>query len=280
MGPLPAPLQENKTLSWRVFVREKLELKTFEDLETKSKGKKTKEGVDVETGEIANTYFSVNYRKRKKDGTWEDIKLKGNTTKASLQNILNDKDENWFNTINKKGTDNHTKEKKEEYNYKIHEYTVSNLQLLWEIIYDITILDEAKVRNKILENFSPNTFTAEQLTALSKIKFDDKGMGNLSAKAIRNILPMMSNGVNFTLRATAKINSLIELNKSEEEKTKDNDEKLEGLKSFITDKKARLRLSQFVDSFLSYHFEFFSQHMHRRKLIKESVVSQQHIWFV
>ena len=52
---------------------------------------------------------------------------------------------------------------------------------------------------------------------LSKIKFDDAGMGSLSAKAIRNILPLMSNGNNITAKAKLKVDSLINLNSSEEE---------------------------------------------------------------
>ncbi len=238
-------LQKSKTLSWRIFVKDRLKLNTFEDLENIKKSKK--KGIDTETGELTNTYFSVNFRKRKKDGTWEDIKLKGNTTKVSLKNILADKTDEWFNSIYKKGKDNpyKTKAKKEEFNYKVCEYTISNLQLLWETIYDITLFDKEKLRNIIANKFPDNTFSVEQLTALSKLKFDDAGMGNLSAKAIRNILPIMSNGDNLTNKARKKIDSLVALNQSEEEKAKGKDEKLEILKNFIIDKKARLRLSQF-----------------------------------
>ena len=238
-------LQKAKTLSWRTFVKEELELKTFEDLESKYNKKKTgKEGVNTETGEIANTYFSVNYRKKKKNGDWEDIKLKGNTTKASLKSILVEKNDDWFNFIHKAGKDNHykTKSKKGQHNYKICEYKISNLQLLWETIYDITNSDVNKVAEIIKRHFD---FDKEVCLQLAKIKFDDTGMGNLSAKAIRHILPMMSNGKNLTPKASAKIKSLIDLNIREEEK--DSDDKLEGLKYFITDKKARLRLSKFVN---------------------------------
>ena len=216
-------LQKTKTLSWRTFVKEELELKTFEDLESKYSNKKAgKEGVDTETGEIANTYFSVNFRKKKKNGDWEDIKLKGNTTKASLKNILADKNNEWF--------------------YEIHssKQQILNLQLLWEIIYDITISDANKVAEIIEKHFGFDKIICLQL---AKTKFDDAGMGNLSAKAIRHILPMMSNGNNLTTKASAKIKSLININQGEEEKS--DDEKLEIFKNFITDKKARLRLSQF-----------------------------------
>ena len=242
-------LQESKTLSWRTFVKDQLKLNTFEDLESSksSKNKTENKGIDTETGEIVKTYFSVNFRKPKKDRTWEDIKLKGNTTKVSLQKILTDKTEEWFNSIYKKSNDNHNNTKSEigKYNYKDCEYIVTNFQLLWETIYDITILDEKKLKENIKNKFPNNIFTDEQLNALSKLKFEDAGMGNLSAKAIRQILPLMSNGNNLTLKASDKIKSLIDLNNSEEEKIKNNDEKLEGLKSFITDKKARVRLSQF-----------------------------------
>ena len=216
-------LQKAKTLSWRIFVKEKLALKTFEDLENKYNKKKF-EGVDTETGELANTYFSVNFRKRKKDGTWEDIKLKGNTTKASIKNILADKNDEWF--------------------YESHsaKQQITNLQLLWEIIYDITNSDANKAAEIIEKHFG---FDKPVCLQLAKIKFDDAGMGNLSAKAIRHILPMMSNGNNLTEKAKNKIDSLITLNQSEEKTIKDNDEKLDGLKNFITDKKARLRLSKF-----------------------------------
>lgn len=212
-------LQKTKTLSWRIFVEKTLGLQTFENLENKN----SKEGVDKDTGEIVNTYFSVNFRKRKKDGTWEDIKLKGNTTKACLKNILIDKNDEWFNEI-------HSSKQQ-----------ISNLHLLWEIIYDISINDTNKVTEIIEKHFH---FDKPICLQLAKIKFDDTGMGNISAKAIRNILPMMSDGNNLTPKALAKIKSLIDLNKSEQEK--DSDAKLESLKNFITDKKARLRLSTYT----------------------------------
>lgn len=238
-------LQKSKTLSWRVFVKETLGIKNlFDELENKQ-GKRINKGVDTETGEVVNFYFSVNFRKKKKDGTYDDIKLKGNTTKATLQNILTDKSEEWFNSVYKESKDNPYKSnaKKEEYNYKVCEYKVFNFQLLWETIYDITITDEEKLRKEIADKFPNNTFSAEQLAALSKVKFDDTGMGNLSAKAIRQLLPLMSNGNNLTEKAKKRVQSLLELNNSE--KTKDDDDKLESIKNFISDKKSRLRLSKF-----------------------------------
>lgn len=68
-------------------------------------------------------------------------------------------------------------------------------------------------------------------------------MGNLSAKAIRQILPIMSDGKGITAKTQEKVNSLLAINEQEKEKNKD--EKLETLKDFIPDKKARLRLSKF-----------------------------------
>jgi CRISPR-associated endonuclease Csn1 len=207
-------LQNCKTLSWKNFAETELDLKN------------KKEILIEETGEIIKCHFEFNFRKLKRDKvTWVDIKLKGNTTKASLQTILKDKTDNWFSEIHS------TKQK------------ISNLQLLWEIIYDITNRDVSKLAVIIKKHFSDfNDNTCEKL---AQIKFDDSGMGNLSAKAIRHILPMMSNGDNLTEKAKIKIDSLIALNQSEEEKNIDKDEKLEGLKNFITDKKARLRLSQY-----------------------------------
>jgi CRISPR-associated endonuclease Csn1 len=205
-------LQNSKTLAWKNFAEKELELKN-------------KEIVDEETGETINGKFEFNFRKLKRDRiTWEDIKLKGNTTKVSLQNILNDKTNDWF--------------------YETHssKQQISNLQLLWEIIYDITNSDAKKVAEILKKHFG---FDKELCLQLAKIKFDDTGMGNLSAKAIRHILPMMCNGNNLTEKAKKKIDSLISLNRSEEENAKDKDEKLEGLRNFITDKKARLRLSKF-----------------------------------
>ncbi len=43
------------------------------------------------------------------DGSYEDIKLKGNTTKAAIKSILKDKNDDWFNSVAKEGKDNHNK---------------------------------------------------------------------------------------------------------------------------------------------------------------------------
>jgi CRISPR-associated endonuclease Csn1 len=238
-------LQKNKTLSWRVFVKDTLGIKNvIDEFEENNNKIRKKKGLDIETGEVIDTYFSVNFRKRKKDGTYEDIKLKGNTTKNELQKILTDKEDAWFNEVYKTSTDKHYKinPKKENFNYQTCSYQVSNLQLLWEIIYDITITDKAKLSNTIKNKFSKNAFSTTQLTALTNIKFDDIGMASLSAKAIRQILPLMNNGINISEKVQNKISSLIELNSKERELKS---EKLEGLKNFISDKKARIRLSEF-----------------------------------
>ena len=171
--------------------------------------------------------------------------------------IIFDKTDEWFNSIAKKGTDNH-KDKKENLNhpelkakeYKTETYDITNLQLLWEIIYDITNKDAASVISAIVNNFQKDgkcIFSDVTLKQLSKIKFEDSGMSNLSAKAIRNILPLMNDGNNVTEKARQKINSLITLNNSNEEKAKDNDEKLECIKNFVSDKNARLKLSTFTN---------------------------------
>jgi len=225
-------LQKSKTLSWRVFVKDVLGIKSlFDELENKQ-GRRTNKGVDTETGEIVNTYFSVNFRKKKKDGSYDDIKLKGNTTKATLQNILNDKTDEWF--------------------YQIHsdKQAISNLQLLWEIIYDITNSKAEEVARIIKKHFDFEDVVCNQLAA---VKFDDTGMGNLSAKAIRQLLPLMSNGNNLTEKAKKRMESLITLNNNEQ---KDDDDRLASIKNFVSDKKSRLRLSEFSKAedfrYLSY----------------------------
>ncbi len=237
-------LQDCKTLSWKNFAETALGLKN------------KKEITDEDTGEIINCHFEFNFRKLKRDKvTWEDIKLKGNTTKVSIQNVLKDSvdNDNWF--------------------YKIHsqKQEITNLQLLWEIIYDITNSDANKVALIIEKHFG---FVKEICLQLAKIKFDDAGMGNLSAKAIRHILPMMSNGNNITEKTKKKIASLIALNQSEEEK----EEKLESLKNFITDKKARLRLSKFNSendfTYLNYWEAtavMYGSHSSKRTIIKPEI---------
>lgn len=217
-------LQGSKTLSWRTFVKEELGLDTYDEIEENRKAKASKkQGFDFETGELVDEFFSVNFRKRKRDGTYDDIKLKGNTTKAELLNILKEKPTEWFESL-------HDQNKK-----------VTNLQLLWEIIYDITNTDVAKVSSIIKKHFD---FDEDVCLTLSKVQFDDTGMANLSAKAIRNLLPLMSDGKNYSKITKVKVDELISLNASE--KNIDIDEKLSGLKNFITDRKARIRLSKFA----------------------------------
>ena len=212
-------LQQSKTLSWKAFSEKELGLKPRLEI------------VDTETGELITALVNYNYRKEKKDGTYEDIKLKGNNTKILLQNILGNKDDAWFNELHSKGQ------------------PITNLQFLWEIIYDITNSDACKVAAIIKKHFS---FEETVCLQLANLKFDDTGMGNLSAKAIRQILPLMNSGLNIPAKTLDKINSLITLNNSLDEITKGKDEKLEGLKDFLPDKKTRLRLSSFK------HLEDFS----------------------
>lgn len=216
-------LQGSKTLNWRTFVKEELGLDTYDEIEEKRKAKVSKkQGIDLDTGEIVDEFFSVNFRKRKKDGTYDDIKLKGNTTRAELQNILKDKPTDWFKEL-------HHQNK-----------TVTNLQLLWEIIYDITNSDVEKVSSIIKKHFD---FEEDTCLTLSKVQFDDTGMANLSAKAIRNLLPLMSDGKNYPKIAKVRVDELISLNASETDV--DEYEKLSSIKGFITDRKARIRLSKF-----------------------------------
>jgi len=224
-------LCNSKTLSWRSFVKDKLGFDVFEDLEEKRlKKKSSKKGVNVDTGEVTNSYYSVNFRKRKRDGSYEDIKLKGNTTAASLLNILEGKTFEWLQ-------ENHKNVK-----------NITNLQLLWEVIYDITNGNAVKVAGIIKKHFD---FSFEICQQLASLKFDDAGMGNLSAKAIRQILPLMSDGEGLTKKATDKIRSLREINNAD----KDIEEKLESLKEFLPDKKARLRLSEY---FNADHFNYLN----------------------
>ena len=112
---------------------------------------------------------------------------------------------------------------------------------MWEIIYDITN-SKAEDVTRIIKKHFPD-FDDNICNQLAAVKFDDTGMGNLSAKAIRQLLPLMSNGNNLTDKANKRIESLITLNNSEQ--TKDNDDKLASIKNFISDKKSRLRLSKF-----------------------------------
>lgn len=216
-------LQNTKTLSWRAFVKDVLNIQDiFDESDDYDRKRRSKHSKDTETGENANSYYSVNFRKRKKDGTYDDIKLKGNSTKNEIQKILIYKDDAWFNAIHS------------------DKQQISNLQFLWEIIYDITNNDKQKVAEIIEKHFGFDENTCIQLAG---VNFDDTGMANLSAKAIRQMLPLMSNGKNITEKTKRRVQSLINQNIEEQEKS--TDEKLESLKNFIPDKKTRVRLSKF-----------------------------------
>nr|AME16455.1 CRISPR-associated protein Cas9 [uncultured bacterium] len=219
-------LQNCKSKAWKSFCADKLDLENylFDNEEQARVSKKPLfEYTDKSTGEVSRCYFSVNFRKRKKDGTYTDLPLDGNKTKTSIRNILSDKNDAWFD--------------------EIHSSNITNLQLLWEIIYDITNSDINKVKEIIQRHFK---FDNEAIyLQLANLKFDDQGMGNLSAKAIRQLLPLMSDAQNMTDKTRKRVESLISLNNSTEEQDKDGDEKLECLKDFVSDKKARKRLSSF-----------------------------------
>lgn len=241
-------LQHKKEISWRSFVKDKEEGLGIDNVldernETSNKKIKIKKKSELTAELPPSNFFTVNFRKKKRDGSYDDIKLKGNSTKVAINNILKHKDEFWFDSIIKEGKDNHQKEILEKFPLRTNEYKVTKLQLLWELIYDITISDPMRVTEKIRETYPD--IEQEDAISLTKIKFVDSGMGNLSAKAIRQILPLMSNGEHLTEKARKKIDSLIELNNSTEEKSKADDEKLETLRNLIADKKARLKLSRF-----------------------------------
>lgn len=219
-------LQDSKSKAWKSFCATELSLGDYlfdNEEQAKTSKKPLREYTDKETGEVLNCYFSVNFRKRKKDGTYADLPIDGNKTKASLRNILSNKNDTWFN--------------------EIHSNNITNLQLLWEIIYDITNSDASKVATIIKKHF--NEFDDITCNRLANLKFDDQGMGNLSAKAIRQLLPLMSNGNKMTDKTRKRVESLISLNNSTDEQEKDADEKLECIKDFVSDKKARKRLSSF-----------------------------------
>ncbi len=181
---------------------------------------KTKEEKD-----LPPIFFTVNYTKRKKKtNEIDDDKLKGNKTLYQIDKILQLENKDWYNEINPISK----------------EQAITNVQLLWEIIYDINISDPLKVSELIQKKFIH--ISLEKANQLSKIKFDDAGMAQLSAKSIRNLLPLMSSGDNITVKATKKINSLI--NKNEEEKLLKDTDKLVGLKDFFRDEKTRLLLTK------------------------------------
>lgn len=201
----------------------------YEKLQTQKKITNPKGFAKDELGLNLNM-LNCNYSKRKKDGTEKPVEMAGNATKVTLKNILNYSDE-WF-------YEGHPVSKDQQ---------ITNLQLLWEIIYDITNSTEQKVAEVIKKHFG---FEPTVCEALSKVKFDDEGMGSVSAKAIRHLLPLMQDGEDlnenrFTEKVKQKVLSLIELNNSEEENSKPESEKLLSLKEFITDKNARKHLSKF-----------------------------------
>ena len=137
-----------------------------------------------------------------------------------------------------------------KFNYKTCEYAVSNLQLLWDIIYDITEIKSEKVAQNIKKNF-PN-FTVETCETLSKINFDDNGMAQLSAKAIRRLLPLMQvykqgETIVYPQKVKDRINGLLEQNHNDSINEIPEEERLESLREFITDANARKRLSKFDD---------------------------------
>ena len=102
------------------------------------------------------------------------------------------KDSVWFNTIWKSSNDKHKANAKPRFEkgaFKQVEYSVTNFQILWETIYDITIEQKEKVAELLSKKFPE--LTIEQCAQLSILKFDDTGMGSLSAKAIKKILPLM-----------------------------------------------------------------------------------------
>ena len=237
-------LQKAKTLSWRNFVKEDLGLAVFdENKEKKNKKKTVRKGIDFETGEITENFFSVNFRKQKKYGTYEDIKLKGNTTKISLQSVLADKDDSWFDQVHAETDKKRLDNQKDSDKALTCKEPITNLQLLWEIIYDITNSNTEKTAAIIKKHFG---FEIEVCLQLAYIQFDDTGIAQLSTKAIRHILPLMNKGEQLTEKAKSKVQSLIRLYVSEEEQSRSVDEKLECIKNILPDKKARRRLSMFT----------------------------------
>ncbi|MCF8460328.1 MAG: hypothetical protein K9G46_06365 [Flavobacteriales bacterium] len=220
-------MQNCKSMAWRVFVKEKLGIKNvYDEIENVPRKKGSAYGVDSETGEIGASYYSVNFRKQKKDGDFKDIDLKGNSTKSALRNILTETKEAWFSEAYSGNTTDNP--------------IVSNLQMLWENIYDITSPNLEATATTIEKHFS---FDRETCLRLAALKFDDAGMARLSAKAIRQLLPLMSDGTGLTSRANERIQSLLDVNETEVGLPKD--ERLESLKLLIPDKNTRKRLSSF-----------------------------------
>ena len=238
-------LQNKKEQSWRTFINE-----LFPALNLKLK--KADKKYSRNTG---SEYYSVNYIKLSKKREEQDNLLKGNKTKKQIAEILSDKSDEWFSKpheeVEKKRALHLNDEKKK--NTCIN--PITNLQLLWEIIYDITDYqagnDRANIemtKKKIRKHFNNETITEEQYESLAKIKFDDSGMGNLSARAIRKLLPLMVDGkfakqYPYPDRVKVQVDKLCKLNQEEQNETND-DLKLYSLKEFISDKKARKNLSE------------------------------------
>ncbi len=209
-------LQENKEVSWRTFVNKTFNLDLRINRDEKKKPNKD------------DAFYSVNFIKITKNRKEQDNKLKGNTTLISVKEILK-------NAVN------------EEWYHALHiETGITNLELLWQLIYDISISSSNNIAKLIREKHFPELNEYSEI--LAKIQFSDSGMGSLSARAIRNILPLMNNGMDTTDKTKAKINSLISLNSSEEEKDKPEEEKLSCIRDFVSDKNARIKLSHFKSS--------------------------------
>lgn len=201
------------------------------------KNKKTEEK------DLPDLFFTINYTKRnRKTGEVQDDKLKGNKTFYQIHKIVG-KDKDWYNNTWKASNDNHkagTKLNVDKGEFKNCEYTTTNLQLLWETIYDISIIKKEKVAELLQKHFTD--FTPEQCNQISTIKFDDGGMAQLSAKAIRNLLPLMNNSIGYTHKAEKQIASLLKVN--EDEKDFENESKLLSVKDFFKDAKTRLELAK------------------------------------
>lgn len=239
-------LQIKKSVSWKSFVKENLRLNLKENK--------------------AGEYYEVNFIKKSKSGEWQDNPLKGNTTKIELRKILADKTDEWFDSLHKDTNKKRIEKLQDSNKSKSCKTPITNFQLLWEIIYDITITSQVKVKEILKKHFG---FAPEICDALSKITFDDSGMGNLSAKAIRRLLPLMRDGNSWNVddlnnisnwksknSEKGKIQQLLSLTKSEEEKTNSDEDVLSSLKEFLPDKNARRRLAQFknIDDFKGLNY--------------------------
>jgi CRISPR/Cas system Type II protein with McrA/HNH and RuvC-like nuclease domain len=263
-------LMQKKSLSWKAFVKDKLHLPL----------KEGKDGISYE----------VNFSRKNKKGEWQDNPLKGNTTIIQLRSVLQDVAEDWFYEGHE-GTD--TKRQARQKSEKA--LLITNLQLLWEIIYDTTNTKEEKVAEVIQKHFR---FDNMVCAALARLKFDDTGMANVSARAIRRLLPMMRDGNEWkqqdvlsysnwkTSKETAgKIDQLIALNLAENNDRAAFEERLLALKEFIPDKNTRKRLSQFgsIEDFKGLNFweaaaVVYGQHskqgVHSSNLTKDRLIER------